>query len=384
MSCAIYLNITGQRQGLISAGCSTSASVGNYWRAGHEGEILAFSLANKITSTGKGCNLQTLSFCKLVDKSTPLLCNAINNNELLFMQFYFYRIDKAGRWEKYYFIELRNASVVKLFHNFNFNDLHSESVSVQYDYILCKNIVANTEFSYLALPVDYNNLFVPSPANKNRTLNSKGVGRLLAAGGIYNGNIEGYRKTAKQLGGDAPAGYDQVMNDQVKGGIIAGVSLVSALGVSRAEMVSHLSQLNKLHVLGKVEGEYSAINPGPLNEWLAETFSGGVYKEIRLTDDTVFFRGGTHSVQLGRFFSYETPQGIIQTRMDKALLPVWPDGKQSPLDSYHVISIPEGTKIYVGQVSYQTDLYAGGTEQVVIPAPWDIPGVKILHSGAIK
>ncbi|UTJ49416.1 hypothetical protein NLZ15_10540 [Atlantibacter subterranea] len=121
-----------------------------------------------------------------------------------------------------------------------------------------------------------------------------------------------------------------------------------------------------------------------MNEWLAETFSGGVYKEIRLTDDTVFFRGGTHSVQLGRFFSYETPQGIIQTRMDKALLPVWPDGKQSPLDSYHVISIPEGTKIYVGQVSYQTDLYAGGTEQVVIPAPWDIPGVKILHSGAIK
>lgn len=38
MCCAIYLNITGQRQGLISAGCSTSASVGNYWRAGHEEE----------------------------------------------------------------------------------------------------------------------------------------------------------------------------------------------------------------------------------------------------------------------------------------------------------------------------------------------------------
>jgi len=53
-------------------------------------------------------------------------------------------------------------------------------------------------------------------------------------------------------------------------------------------------------------------------------------------------------------------------------------------DSYHEIQIPAGTKIYVGEVGYQTNLYSGGTEQVLIPAPWKIPSVKILSSGGLK
>lgn len=63
--------------------------------------------------------------------------------------------------------------------------------------------------------------------NGLKTLNSKAVGRLLAAGGIYNGNIEGFRETANKLGGDAPAGYDQVMDN--KGLLIAGASIVAEL-----------------------------------------------------------------------------------------------------------------------------------------------------------
>jgi len=39
---------------------------------------------------------------------------------------------------------------------------------------------------------------------------------------------------------------------------------------------------------------------------------------------------------------------------------------------------------YVGEVGYQTDLFPGGSEQVVIPTPWKIPGVKILGSGGLK
>ena len=33
-----------------------------------------------------------------------------------------------------------------------------------------------------------------------RTINTKAAGRLLAAGGVYNGNVEGYAKVAKDLG----------------------------------------------------------------------------------------------------------------------------------------------------------------------------------------
>lgn len=65
-------------------------------------------------------------------------------------------------------------------------------------------------------------------AQATKTINSKAAGRLLAAGGIYNGNIEGFRQTAEQLGGDAPAGYDQVMEN--KGIIMAGASVAAGFG----------------------------------------------------------------------------------------------------------------------------------------------------------
>lgn len=50
--------------------------------------------------------------------------------------------------------------------------------------------------------------------NRFKTLNSKAIGRLLAAGGVYNGNIEGFRDTAEKLGGDAIKGYDQILNEK--------------------------------------------------------------------------------------------------------------------------------------------------------------------------
>jgi len=68
-------------------------------------------------------------------------------------------------------------------------------------------------------------------AQSTKTINSKAAGRLLAAGGVYNGNIEGFRKTAEQLGGDAPAGYDQVMDN--KGLLITGASVAAGLTMGR-------------------------------------------------------------------------------------------------------------------------------------------------------
>ncbi|HCC0888052.1 TPA: type VI secretion system tube protein Hcp [Salmonella enterica] len=235
MSDIVYLTVIGEQQGAISAGCGTESSVGNRWQIAHEDEIFVFSLSNSMTSTGKGSQLHGLRFCKLIDKSTPLFTNAINNNEQLYMEFYFYRINRFGKWEKYYYIQLRGAFVSSIQCLFCENNLPTETINVSYEYILCKHLIANTEFSYLALPENYNRLFIPQPKRSTdsglKTLNSKAVGRLLAAGGIYNGNIEGFRDTAEKLGGDAPAGYKQVMDN--KGLLIAGASIAAGLTMGR-------------------------------------------------------------------------------------------------------------------------------------------------------
>lgn len=54
------------------------------------------------------------------------------------------------------------------------------------------------------------------------------------------------------------------------------------------------------------------------------------------------------------------------------------------IDSYYETKIPAGTKVYVGEVGYQSDSFPGGTEQVVIPAPWDIPGVETINFGRLE
>ncbi|HBB4296947.1 TPA: type VI secretion system tube protein Hcp, partial [Escherichia coli] len=46
MSNIVYLTVTGEQQGSISAGCGTSESTGNRWQSGHEDEIFTFSFLN--------------------------------------------------------------------------------------------------------------------------------------------------------------------------------------------------------------------------------------------------------------------------------------------------------------------------------------------------
>ncbi|MCX0500350.1 hypothetical protein [Erwinia billingiae] len=77
------------------------------------------------------------------------------------------------------------------------------------------------------------------------TINSKAAGRLLAAGGIYNGNIEDFAKTAQQLGGDAPAGFNQVLNKTTAGTAIAVTSVAAGLGLGRLGAVGVISQIEK-------------------------------------------------------------------------------------------------------------------------------------------
>ncbi|SMS01155.1 Putative deoxyribonuclease RhsC [Vibrio mangrovi] len=136
--------------------------------------------------------------------------------------------------------------------------------------------------------------------------------------------------------------------------------------------------------LGTIEGEYSAINPGPLDDGIAGTFSGGRYKVVSLKEDTILYRAGTESNPYGQFFSVEPPISEIQTRIDKAVLPVWPGGGKSPIDTAFELKIPAGTKVYVGEVGSQSKAFIGGTEQIVVLQPWALEGVEVMGSKALK
>ena len=246
MSNIVYLKLIGEQQADISDGCGTTDSVGNCWQQNHVNEIFVFSLVAGVASTGNGTNLQNLTFSKQIDKSSPLLMNAINNNENLFLEFWFYRINRYGQWERYYYIQLRGASISSIQMRVINDEIDTETISVDYDYILSKHLISNTEFSYLALPAEYNKLFVPASKPQTHTLNSAGVGRLLAAGGIYNGNIEGFRDTAEKLGGDAVKGYDQILNEKTVGVAITAASIAAGYGLGRMELSSTIRRLEKL------------------------------------------------------------------------------------------------------------------------------------------
>ncbi|WP_415896098.1 RHS repeat domain-containing protein [Neptuniibacter sp. PT34_22] len=135
---------------------------------------------------------------------------------------------------------------------------------------------------------------------------------------------------------------------------------------------------------GTVNGSYSAVNPGPLSDAMAETFSGGRYKAVTLEEDIVMHRAGTADKPLGQFFSLDPPTSEIQSRIDKAVLPVWPGGAVSPIDSSFDVKIPAGTEVYVGEVGSQGGAYVGGTEQIIVLKPWLLEGVEVVGSRSLK
>jgi len=136
--------------------------------------------------------------------------------------------------------------------------------------------------------------------------------------------------------------------------------------------------------LGTALGSYDAVNPGPQSDTLAETFAGGKYTAITLQQDTTLYRAGTGQVPLGQFFVTSPPQGVIQSRIDSAVLPVWPNGATSPIDSVIAAKIPAGTTVYVGNAGTQGGFYVGGTQQIVVPKPWNINGVAVQSITPLK
>lgn len=122
----------------------------------------------------------------------------------------------------------------------------------------------------------------------------------------------------------------------------------------------------------------------PLTDDIANTFLGRKYRGFKLTSDRIFYRSGEKGKPLGQFYSEEIPLGVIQTRIDKAILPKWPSGVKSTLNTIFEIKIPSGTTVYVGEVASQGGIYLGGTTQIFISKPWTLEGIEVLNSFPLK
>lgn len=95
-------------------------------------------------------------------------------------------------------------------------------------------------------------------------------------------------------------------------------------------------------------------------------------------------RAGTSQKPFGQSFSFEKPVSEIQTRIDKAIKPVWPSGGLSPIDTGFGIKIPRGSIVHVGDVANQGGVFLGGTRQVVIEAPWQIKGIEVVDNYSLQ
>ncbi|HEP0304271.1 TPA: Hcp family type VI secretion system effector [Providencia rettgeri] len=148
MANQIYLTLEGKKQGLISSGCSSYDSIGNKFQANHENEIFVYSTTYSI-NRHQNVSHAPFTFTKLDDKSTPLLINCINDNELLNCDFSFYRTDNSGKLVIYKKIKLTNASIISITNHhpnaLDSNDAQAyETISMRYESITCEHMTANT------------------------------------------------------------------------------------------------------------------------------------------------------------------------------------------------------------------------------------------------
>lgn len=113
MANSIYMTLNGKNQGLISSGCMSLDSIGNKAQITHLDQIMVYELNHRLTRIDN-VNHQCLTIRKPIDKSSPLLSKAINDNEILSCEFPVYRTNRFGLNELYYMIKLTEARICDL------------------------------------------------------------------------------------------------------------------------------------------------------------------------------------------------------------------------------------------------------------------------------
>lgn len=145
-----YMSIKGRSQGLISAGCSATDSIGNRCQAAHMDEIMVLSFSHNLSNVGntERTTHRPILITKYIDKATPLLAQALTNREVLECRINLYRIN-VGKHECYFKVELSGAIVVdqrmEVPHSVLLNAQDpQEYLAIRYDFIGWHHLIANT------------------------------------------------------------------------------------------------------------------------------------------------------------------------------------------------------------------------------------------------
>ncbi|MFP3517955.1 Hcp family type VI secretion system effector [Pseudomonas sp. SIMBA_077] len=158
-----YMSVTGEKQGLITAGAFSDESVGNSHQIGHENEVMIQGFNHDVTiprdsqsgqPTGQRIH-KPLSITKVFDKSSPLLLQALTTGERLTeVVIKWYRTAASGVQEHYYTTTLEDAIIVDIkdyMHNCQdpgkSHFTHLEDVHFSYRKITWTHVVSSTSGS---------------------------------------------------------------------------------------------------------------------------------------------------------------------------------------------------------------------------------------------
>ncbi|MBT0422615.1 Hcp family type VI secretion system effector [Morganella morganii] len=148
MADLIYLTMNGNKQGSVSAGCSSYDSIGNRYQQHHVNEIFVYSTDYEL-SRGENMSHGHFVFSKADDKASPLLLSSITSNELFECDFKYYRTTISGGLIHYKTIKLTRASIVNIINihpdSLTNNEQHpKEIVSLKYESITANHHIAST------------------------------------------------------------------------------------------------------------------------------------------------------------------------------------------------------------------------------------------------
>ena len=163
MATPAYMSVTGEKQGLITAGAFTADSVGNIYQEGHEDQVMVQAFNHQVIiprdpqsgqPTGQRIH-KALCITKVFDKSSPLLLAALTTGEQMTeVTIEWYRTSASGTQELYYTTKLEDAIIVEIkdyMHNCqdpaNSHFTHLEDVHFTYRKITWTHEVSGTSGS---------------------------------------------------------------------------------------------------------------------------------------------------------------------------------------------------------------------------------------------
>ena len=163
MATPAYMSVTGEKQGLITAGAFTADSVGNTYQEGHEDEVMVQAFSHEVfiprdTQSGQPTGMRVhkpVRITKVFDKASPLLWAALTSGERLSeVVIQWYRTSASGTQEHYYTTTFEDAIIVEIngsMHNCqdpeNAHFTHLEDVHFTYRKITWTHEVSGTSGS---------------------------------------------------------------------------------------------------------------------------------------------------------------------------------------------------------------------------------------------